>query len=149
MSYLATHDHDTNPARLRARVDACATVAFGATGATTTSTELDSLTGEAGAWLASLPAPVRVHELVNHAPDIANQLAASWNDVPSTALLLKKLLADCGVQSLPPMVARELLRLHEYHVRCRTNDAPDTTWELPVFGLQNLQPTAVCRGSHP
>ena len=97
-----THDHDTNPRRLGARVDASATVALGATGATgatVTSTELDSLTTEAGAWLASLSALVRVHGLVEHALDIA--------------------------------------------------DAPNTTWELPVSGLQDLQPTAASGGSHP
>jgi len=96
------------------------------------------LTHEAGAWLASLSAPVRVHALVEHAPDIANQLAASWNDIRSTGLLLEQLLVDDGVQSLPPMIAGDLLRLYEYHMRCRCADAPNTTWELPVSGLQNL-----------
>ena len=100
------------------------------------------LTGEAGVWLASLPTPVRVHGVAAHAPDIANQLAAVWNDAPSTAALLEQLLVDCGMRSLSPMVASELLRLYEYHARYRTTDAPDTTWELPMPRLPGLQPTA-------
>jgi len=146
MSHLPTHDHNSNPRRLGARVDASAAVALGAT---RTSTELDSLTSKAGAWLASLSAPVRVHGLVEHAPDIANRLAASLNDVPSTVLLLEQLLIDDGVESLPPMIASELLRLYEYHARCRAADAPNTTWELPASGLQDLHPTAASRRSHP
>jgi len=91
------------------------------------------LTREAGAWLKSLATPVRVHDLVEQAPDIANQLAASWNNAPSTTLLLEQLPLDEGMDSMPPVVASELLRLYEYHVRCRTVDAPNTTWELPVW----------------
>jgi len=146
---LPTHDHDSNPRRLGARVDASPSVASGATGATVPSTELDSLTSEAGAWLASLSAPVRVRGLAEHAPDIANQLAASWNEIPSTALLLEQLLLDEGVQSLPPVIASELLRRYEYQVHCRATDAPNTTWELPASGLQDLQPIAISRGSRP
>jgi hypothetical protein len=124
MSHMPTHDNDSKP-------------------------EFDSLSSEAGAWLASLSAPVRVHGLAEHAPDIANQLAASWSDVPSTALLLEQLLLDEDVQSLPPTIAGELLRLYEYHVRCRATDAPNTTWELPASGLQDLQPITASRRSHP
>lgn len=108
----------------------------------------DSLTREAQAWLASLPAPVRAHGLVAHAPAIANQLAASWNDVASTALLLEQLFVDGGVRSLPPMIASELLGLYEYHVCCRVTDTPNTTWELPVSGLQHhIHSTAASRRS--
>jgi len=128
MSHLPTHDDDSNPAP---------------------ATEPDALTIEAGAWLASLADPVRVHGLVEHAPDIANQLAASWNDAPSTALLLEQLLLDEGTQSLPPAIAGALLHLYEYHVRSRAVDAPNTTWELPASGLQDLHPTAASRRSHP
>ncbi|WP_372526703.1 hypothetical protein [Piscinibacter sp.] len=109
------------------------------------SSETDTLTGEAGAWLASLPAPVRVHCLVEHAPEIANQLAASWNNIPSTALLLEQLLVDGHARSLSPVIASDLLRLYEYHVRCRATDAPNTTWELPASGLQDLPPATACR----
>jgi hypothetical protein len=55
---------------------------------------------------------------------------------------------DDDVQSLPPVIAGELLHLYEHHMRCRAADAPNTTWELPVSGLQDLQPTAASGGSH-
>jgi len=107
----------------------------------------DPLTSDAGPCLASLAAPVRVHGLLEHAPHIANQLATSCNDATSTALLLEQLLLDEGMQSLPPVIASDLLRLYEHHVRCRTLDAPNTTWELPASGLQALQSIAASRRS--
>jgi hypothetical protein len=147
MSHLPGRDHDMDAARRRARVDAGA--AFEATGAAVGSTERDPMTGKAAAWLASLPAPVQVHRLLEHAPDIADQLAASWSDVPTTTLLLGQLLIEGGPQSMSPMIASELLRLFEYQTRCRTTDAPDATWELPASGPQDLQPGATLRMGHP
>lgn len=149
MSHVPSHDGDSNRRRVRARVDASANVALEATGASVTSTDLDSLACEAGAWLRSLSASGSVHGLAERAPDIAKQLAASWDDSPSTALLLEQLLVDDGVQSLPPMITSELLRLYEYHTRCRDADAPHTTGKLSVSGLQDLQPTAASHRGHP
>jgi len=90
------------------------------------------LSVEAQAWLARLPAPVRVHGVAVHAPELANRLAAGWSDVPSTAALLESLLCE-SARAMPVAIAAELLRLYEYHVRCRVDEAPSTAWELPVF----------------
>ena len=122
MSNFPTLDHESNPQRLE-------------------------LTREAGAWLAALDAPARVHDLAKQAPDIANQLAASWNDASSTTALLEQLLLDEGMDALPPAITCELLRLYEYHVRCRVVEAPNTTWELPASGLQDLPPATVFQRS--
>jgi len=100
------------------------------------------LSVQAQAWLALLPAPVRVHGIAAHAPELANRLAASWDDVPSTELLLESLLCE-SVRTLPVAIAAELLRLYEYHVRCRVDQAPATTWELPVFDLGRVAGRAV------
>jgi len=90
------------------------------------------LSVEAQAWLAQLPAPVRAHGVAAHAPELANRLASGWRDVPSTASLLEALLCE-SVRTLPVALAAELLRLYEYHVRCRVDEPPSTSWELPVF----------------
>ncbi len=148
MFHLPTRDHDATARRLRTRDNAGATGASGAQGSAATAGGFDALSSEVGAWLASLPAPVRVHWLVEHAPEIANQLAAAWNDIPTTALLLEQLLVDGHARSLSPVIASELLRLYEYHVRCRATDAPNTTWELPASGLQDLPPATACRIGH-
>jgi len=88
---------------------------------------------QAQAWLARLPAPVRVNGLASEAPQLANRIAGTWDDIGSTAALLEALVVD-GVSALPVGIAAELLRLYDYHVRCRGRDAPSTTWELPVCG---------------
>jgi hypothetical protein len=100
------------------------------------------LSVQAQAWLALLPAPVRVHGIAVHAPELANRLAASWDDVPSTESLLESLLCE-SVRTLPVAIAAELLRLYEYHVRCRVNEAPATTWELPVYDAPRAARRAV------
>ena len=146
MLHLPTHG--INPPHLGEQPGTCAAAAPGAAQAPLASAEPSVLSGEAVAWLASLPAPVRAHGLAECAPDIANRLAAVWNDIPSTALLLEQLLLDGGMRSLPPLITSELLCLYGYHGRCRTSDAPDTTWELPAYGLQGLQPTAALRRGH-
>ena len=99
------------------------------------------LSVEAQAWLALLPAPVRAHGIAAHAPDLANRLAASWSDVPATASLLELLLCE-SVRAMPVAIAAELLRLYEYHVRCRVDEAPSTSWELPVFDFAERQGAA-------
>jgi len=147
MSPLLTCDHDSNPRRLGARVDVSSSAALEGTGATVASTELEPLSSEARAWLASLSTPVPVQGLAQHAPDIANQPAASWNGNFSIALLLEQLLVSDDVKSLPPAITSELLRLYEYQVRRRATDAPNTTWELHASGLQDLQPIAASGGS--
>lgn len=93
-----------------------------------------SLSGQAQAWLAHLPEPVRTHGVAAHAPDLANRLAASWDDAASTSSLLETMLVE-GVLALPVAIAAELLRLYEYHVHGRMSEAPGTTWELPACGL--------------
>ena len=89
-----------------------------------------------------------MRDLVEHAPDIASLLAASWDDIPLTARLLEQLLVSEDVLSLPPNIAGKLLQLYEHFVRCGSADAPNTTWELPVSGFRDLQPmTVFCRGA--
>jgi hypothetical protein len=92
------------------------------------------LSVQAEAWLERLPAPVRVHGVAAHAPDMANRLAATWHDVASTASLLETILVE-SVMSLPVAIAAELLRLYEYHAHCCVIEAPNTTWELPSCGF--------------
>ncbi|HEX6362049.1 MAG TPA: hypothetical protein VFZ93_03780 [Albitalea sp.] len=96
--------------------------------------EPSRLSVQAHAWLARLPAPVRVHAVAAQAPDLVNRIAATWDDVAGTASLLEALLVE-SVRSLPVGIAAELLRLYEYHTRCCASEAPSTTWELPAFGL--------------
>ena len=58
--------------------------------------------------------------------------------------MLEDLLVGEDAAELPSAVAGELLRLYEFHARCRVNDAPDTTWELPVSRLDALATEAAC-----
>jgi hypothetical protein len=90
------------------------------------------LSVQAQAWLAQLPAPVRAHGVATHAPDLANRLASSWHDAPSTASLLESMLCE-GVSTLPVALAAELLRLYEYRLGCRVDEPPGTTVELRAF----------------
>ena len=101
---------------------------------TAVSSDSPMLSVEAQAWLAQLPAPVRVHGIAAHEPELANRIAASWNDVSCTESLLEAMLCE-GVRAMPVAIAAELLRLYEYHARCRVHQAPSTTCELPVFDL--------------
>ena len=96
---------------------------------------------ETSAWLASLPAPLCIHSLARLAPEIADEVAAAWDDVSATSNLLELLLVGEDAPNLPAEVTGELLRLYEYHARCRAGEAPDTTWELPASRLQSLSPT--------
>ena len=52
------------------------------------------LSVEAQAWLAQLPAPVRLHGVAAHAPDLANRIAAGWDDAHGTEALLEGLLVE-------------------------------------------------------
>jgi hypothetical protein len=99
-----------------------------------TSSGPTALTLQAQAWLARLPSPVRVHGVAAQAPDLANRIADVWHDEDGTASLLEGMLAE-DVHAMPVNIAAELLRLYEYHVRCRAEDVPSTTWELPVLNL--------------
>jgi hypothetical protein len=85
----------------------------------------------AEAWLERLPEPVRVHGVAAHMPQLANRLAADWNDAAGTASLLEGLLVE-NVRAMPVAIAVELLRLYEYHANGRASEAPSTTWELPA-----------------
>src|SRR5262249_49950398 len=91
-----------------------------------------TLSVEAQAWLAQLPAPVRAHGIATYAPELANRLASGWRDVPGTTAQLESLLCE-SVRTLPVALAAELLRLYEFHVRSRVDDALSTSWELPAF----------------
>ena len=104
---------------------------------------------EAEAWLASLPVPLCTRGMAQLAPDITNQIAAVWDDASSTSLLLEQLLVSDDVPFLPSEVTNGLLRLYEYNARCRANEAPDTTWELPASRLRGLAPNAALQGSQP
>jgi hypothetical protein len=97
-----------------------------------------TLTVQAQAWLARLPAPVRAHGTAMYAPEIANRLAATWDDLDSVPEILEGLLV-AGEQALPHEVTAELLRLYEYHARCRAAEAASTTWELPASGLPGFR----------
>ena len=102
---------------------------------------------DADAWLASLPMLPCARSLTQVAPAIAHQIAAVWSDVSSTNLLLEQLLVGDGAPRLPSAVISDVLRLYEYNARCRVNDAPDTTWELPVSRHQCLTPNAPHQGN--
>ncbi len=78
---------------------------------------IEALTDEAKSWMSLVSPSLRIDALVNHRPDIANQLAASWSCSSSTVRLLQKLLIDESVRALPPTLLNELLRLYE-HVHC-------------------------------
>jgi hypothetical protein len=101
------------------------------------------------AWLAILPAPLCARSLAQVAPELVEEIAAAWSDVALTSLLLEQLLVGEVAPTLPAPAIGELLRLYEYNARCRVNDAPDTTWELPVTRQGRLQPGAACLGDRP
>lgn len=123
--------------------------AFAATERVAVSTGPDACPSESEAWLASLPMPLCTRGIAQVAPDIANRIAAAWSDVSLTSTLLEQLLIGDGVARLPPAVTSELLRLYEYNARCRINDAPDTTWELPASRHQGLTPMTTFQGDLP
>lgn len=91
---------------------------------------------ESEAWLATLPAPLCARGIAQHAPHFTRRIAAAWDDASSTGELLEELLVGDDVPLLPSEVASGLLRLYEYNARCRTHEAPDTTWELPASRLR-------------
>jgi hypothetical protein len=101
------------------------------------------LSVEAQAWLAQLPAQVRAHGIAAHAPSLANRLAAGWNDVPCTDSLLESLLCE-SVRAMPVPIVAELLRLYDYHVRCRVHGARGAAWDLPV---RDLRPRCATRST--
>ena len=101
------------------------------------------------AWLASLPVSLRARSMVQLAPSITGRIAAVWNDASSTSLLLENLLVGDDAPSLSFDVASGLLRLYEYNARCRANEAPDTTWELPASRLRCMAPNTAVRMSKP
>lgn len=107
----------------------------------------DASQSEAEVWLASLPMPLCARSLARLAPEIAERIAAVWSDVSLTDLLLEQLLVSHGLPRLPSAVLGELLRLYEYNARCRVNDAPDTTWELPVSRHRCPTPKTACQGN--
>ena len=74
--------------------------------------------------------------LMERAPEIARQIAATWGDVSLTAALLEQLLVD-DVRNLEPAVASDLLRVYEIHARRQVCEMVDTSWELPVSRLQH------------
>jgi hypothetical protein len=92
------------------------------------------------AWLAQLPAAVRLRGVAAQMPQLANRLAAEWDDAASTRSLLEGLLVE-GVRALSVPIAVELLRLYEYHARCRMDEGPSTTWELPACRVGERAPT--------
>lgn len=104
---------------------------------------------EAEAWLASLPVPLCTRSMAQLVPAITNQIAAVWGDASSTNLLLEQLLVSDDVSFLPSEVTSGLLRLYEYNARCRANEAPDTTWELPASRLRCLAPNAALQRNQP
>jgi len=104
---------------------------------------------EAQAWLASVPVSLCARSMAQLAPGIANQIAAVWKDATSTSHLLEQLLVGDDVPFFPSEVTSGLLRLYEYNARCRANEAPDTTWELPASRLRGLAPNAALQGNQP
>jgi hypothetical protein len=76
------------------------------------------LTVEAQAWLARLPSAVRPHGMAMYAPATANRLAAIWADTGAAGDAMEDLLI--AESALPHAIAAELLRLYEYHARCRS-----------------------------
>ena len=98
------------------------------------------------AWLASLPVRLGTRSIVPIAPGITGQIAAAWSDASSTSLLLEQLLVGDAAPSLSFDVANGLLRLYEYNARCRANEAPDTTWELPASRLQCMASNVAFQG---
>ena len=105
------------------------------------------LGSDAQAWLACLPVPLCTRSMAQLAPAITNQIAAVWDDASSTSLLLEQLLVGDDVLSLPSEVTGVLLRLYEYNARCRANEAPETTWELPASRPRGMAPPAVFQGN--
>jgi len=94
-----------------------------------TSSTPASLSAQAQAWLARLPAPVRLHGVAAHAPELAESIAAVWHDEERTASLLEHMLSDT-VHAMPVSIAAELLRLYEYLVCSRAEEVPSAPWEL-------------------
>jgi hypothetical protein len=87
--------------------------------------------------------------LAQLAPEIADRLAAAWGSVRMTSRLLEELLVSDSIASLSSAVTRELLRMYEYHARCRAGNAPDAAWELPASQSQSPWPVGAVQASRP
>jgi hypothetical protein len=75
-----------------------------------------ALTGEAIAWMLSLPEPVRPERVAAQMPRLANQIAAAWSDRQRCLDALKALTIDNrgGRRGLPSDVLTEVQALHRY-----------------------------------
>ena len=78
-----------------------------------------SLSRAARLWVRSLPARLRPMALCSSYARVANRMAAVWNDPLQTEALFDELLIDHrgGRHGFPPLVAAELMRLHQVHER--------------------------------
>jgi hypothetical protein len=69
------------------------------------------------AWANELPLRLRPVQLLKHCPRLANRFALCWSDVALTSALFDVLMTDKrgDRKGFPPVLAAELLRLHEHH----------------------------------
>jgi hypothetical protein len=132
MSHFATQQRSQfgNPVR------GAAALATARTGAV--SIEPDAASSEAPAWLASRPMPRCGGSMAQPAPGPADPIAAVWSEVSLASRRLVKLLVGDAASGRSSAVTGGLRRANECHQRDRAQDAPDTTWELPVASLQSL-----------
>ncbi len=102
--------------------------------------ELDrALTSTAQRWLASLPSGLRPTHLCSRHPRLANKLALCWRDPALVEQVLDELMVDRRLvkrKGFAPIVAQELLRLHEFSARRPVADKGDR-WDRRVQAVND------------
>jgi hypothetical protein len=87
------------------------------------------LLNHTSAWVDSLPSRLRPVQLTKNCPRLANRFALCWSDVALTSALFDTLMTDKrgNRKGFPPVLAAELLRLHELHgERVGTSSGPSS-----------------------
>lgn len=99
-----------------------------------------ALTSTAQRWLVSLPSGLRPTNLCSRHPRLANKLALCWRDPALVEQVLDGLMVDRRLvkrQGFAPIVAQELLRLHEFSARHRPVEDKTDRWDRRVQAVSD------------
>jgi len=100
----------------------------------------EAVTGTTRRWLRELPPRRRPLRLCAQFPRVANRIAWHWADFERSTEVLEDLLTDRrgGRRGFPPVVARELQGLCEFHLQMRVETQEEGAWAraVRVVGLR-------------